>query len=156
MVITIKLRENSAYFTPTRILYADNENLEITVRDKGRIVNRGFLLFNENLYALTDKGCVIPHNALKTVNISELQDRIDDKIVQRWRVETLFCHKYSKEKENNARLDAEREFYKANAVQLRKDISELQENFSRLEKTVRQLENGKFRLFNFKTEEQKQ
>ena len=80
MVITIKLRENSAYFTPTKILYADNENLEITVRDKGRIVNRGFLLFNENLYALTDKGCVIPHNALKTVNVSELQDRIDNKI----------------------------------------------------------------------------
>jgi hypothetical protein len=153
--ITLKLRENSAYFTPNKILYADNESLEITVRHKGRIVNRGFLIFNDNLYALSDNICIIPHNAINTVNTCGLQDRKGDDVIHGWRVENLYCHKYDMGTENGARLVAEREFYAVTAKQLSEEISVLQSKIYKLEKTVDQLENGKFRLFKFKTEENK-
>nr|DAR85332.1 MAG TPA: hypothetical protein [Caudoviricetes sp.] len=155
MNITLKLRENSAYFTPNKILYADNENLEITVRHKGRIVNRGFLIFNDKLYALADNVCVIPHDAINTVNTCELQDRKGDDVIHRWRVENLYSHKYNMGAESDARLVAEREFYTVTAKQLSEEISVLQSKICKLEKAVDQLENGKFRLFKFKTEENK-
>lgn len=155
MNITLKLRENSAYFTPNKILYADNESLEITVRHKGRIVNRGFLIFNDKLYALSDNVCVIPHGAINTVNTCELQDRKGNDVVHRWRVENLYCHKYEVGTENANRLVAEREFYAVTTKQLSEDISVLQSKICKLEKAVDQLENGKFRLFKFKTEENK-
>lgn len=155
MNITLKLRENSAYFTPNKILYADNESLEITVRHKGRIVNRGFLIFNDNLYAVSDDICVIPHDAINTVNTCELQDRKGDDVIHRWRVENLYCHKHEIGAENGARLLAEREFYAVTVEQMSKDISVLQSKIYKFEKTVDQLENGKFRLFKFKTEENK-
>lgn len=155
MKITLKIRENSAYFAPTKILYADNENLEITVKDKGRIINRGFLMFNNNLCALTDNACIIPHDAIKTVNVCELQDRKGNDVVHRWRVENIYCHKYDVGDENGKRLVAERDFYEVTVRQLSKDISVLQNRICKLEKAVDQLENGKFRLFKFKTEENK-
>lgn len=153
MKITLKIRENSAYFAPTKILYADNENLEITVKDKGRIVNRGFLMFNENLYALAGNACIIPHDEIKTVNACELQDRKGNDAIHIWRIESLYCHKYEIGAESGARLVAEREFYEATSKRLSEDIAKLQSKICKLEKTVNQLENGKFRLLKFKTEE---
>lgn len=151
MRINLKLRAVTAYCSPSKAVLADNEDLIISVLDKGQLKQRVVLLCNGKTYAADKhKQISIPRAELENVNVLELTERSEetDKILKRFAVENVYvlpCVKGS----DGSRLLAEREFYQQTFSALLTQVNELTERQTKLEKKVAELENGKFTMLKF-------
>lgn len=150
MKINLKLRAVSAYFSPDKVILADNEDLEIRLLDRGQLAQRVVLLCNGKTYVAVDKTVTIPRDELQNINTFELTERDaeTDKITRRITVENLYVMPCSTGESGN-RLLAEREFYQKTFAELLAQVIDLSERQSELEKKVAELENGKFTMLKF-------
>lgn len=150
MEIKLKLRAVTAYFSPAKVILADNEDVTIKILDKGQLGQRVVLCCNGKTYVATGKSVVIPRADLGEVNTMELTERdVDtDKVITRIGVENLYVLPCAAGDEGN-RLVAEREFYKHMFVKLLEQVDEQGKRQKKLEKRVADLENGKFTMLKF-------
>lgn len=151
MRINLKLRAVTAYCSPCKAVLADNEDLVISVLDKGQLKQRVVLLCNGKTYvADKHKQISIPRTELSNVNVLELTERNEetDKILKRFAVENVYVLPCVKDGDGS-RLLAEREFYQQTFSALLTQVNELTERQTKLEKKVAELENGKFTMLKF-------
>ncbi len=150
MNINLKVRYLSAYFSPCKLILADNEDITITMLDKGRFAGRVVLLCNGKAYVCTNKTVTISRCELANVNVFELQERDDatDKILQVVTVENLLVVPCEKEYQDN-RLLTERTFYAEVITELLHRVTALQDQLKETQKRVLDLENGKYTLLKF-------
>lgn len=149
MKIDLKLRALTAYCSPSKAILADNEEITITILDRGQLKNRVVLLCNGKSYVADGKTVAIPRSELTAINVLELTERDEaDKVLKRFAVENLYVLPCGAEYEGN-RLLAEREFYKNVFTPLLSQVAKLTDRQAELEKRVADLENGKFTMFKF-------
>lgn len=150
MKTKLKLRYLSAYFSPNKIVLADNEDLTIEILDKGRFSQRTVLLLNGKTYLCENKAVTIPRADLGNINVFELQERehSTDRVLERVTVENLLAIPCQAEYENN-RLITERAFYAQVVDELLEDVKRLHERLDRVDTQVGALENGKFTILKF-------
>lgn len=156
MTIKLNLRKMSAYWETMRIAVADNEKITIELRPQ---LPNAYLLFNGNIYVFENNCCVIPHGALTDVNVCELQQRENNVVTARYPTENLYLLPVDKNYNGN-HLEAEREFYALYIKSLLERIDDLTAKVNEItavnsanNQRIADLENGKFKLFNFGGEE---
>ena len=164
MKVQLKIRYNSAFFTPAKIVLADNEPLEIELIDRGRVAepNKAVLLVGDTVNAFVNGKCTIDNALVGDIFVTELQERTaSDKIVSRWTCENLYRLPTVRGYEDN-RLVTERTFYKEVIRQLTDELKRTADRLAvveqRLEvgeKDVKDLQNGKFTILKFKGENRK-
>lgn len=150
MTIKLKLRYLSAFFSPNKIILADNEDITIQIVDKGRFSQRTVLLCNGKAYLCEKKAVTIPRGELGDINVFELQEREHgtDRVLERVAVENLLVIPCQTEYEGN-RLVTERAFYAQVITELLKEVKRLVEHQNTLDKRIEELENGKFTILKF-------
>lgn len=147
MKIKLKLRALTAYFSPNKVILADNEDLEIDILDKGQLSHRVVLLCNGKTYLADGKTVVIPRSELKAVNVLELSERDEaDRVLRVVQAENLYVLPCGKD---TSRLVAEREFYSKVLSELLREVFALKERTAAYEKRLAELENGKFTMLKF-------
>lgn len=164
MKAKLKIRYNSAFFTPAKIVLADNEPLEIELIDRGRVVepNKAVLVVGDTVNAFINGKCTLDNALVGDIVVAELQERTaTDQIVHRWVCENLYRLPTVRGYEDN-RLVTERTFYKEVIRQLTDELKRTAERVDELEKRldigekdVKDLQNGKFTILKFKGENRK-
>lgn len=148
MKAILKLRAVSAYFSPNKVIVADDENLEIEILDKGQLGQRVVLLCNGKTYLADKKKISVPRSELQNVNVFELTERDEaDNILRKVTVENLYV--LPCKSGDGERLVAERKFYEETFTALLRETRELKSKQHELEKRVAELENGKFTMLKF-------
>ena len=151
MQIKLKLRTLSAYFSPNKVLLADNEDLKIELMDKGQLTQKVVLFCNGKTYvADSDKTFTLPRNELGNANFFELSERKadTDEVINRFVVENLYVVPCAVGDAGN-RLIAERTFYQETMEELLEQVKLQSEQLAKLEKRCADLENGKFTMLKF-------
>ena len=151
MQINLKLRAVTAYCSPSKAILADNEDVTITIIDRGQLKQRVVLLCNGKTYVADGfKTIVLPRSELCNVNALELTEREaeTDKILKRFIVENLYIIPCAAG-DNGSRLLAERKFYQETFATLLEQVNELKAKQMHLEEKVAELENGKFTMLKF-------
>lgn len=149
MKIKLKLRAVSAYFSPNKLILADNEDLEIKIQDKGLFKEKTVLSFNGKTFFAQEGIVTISRKDLCDVNVFELTERDEnDLIKKKVSVENLYVLP-CKNDEECGRLIAEREFYQKTLTDLLCKVERLTEINAQQEKRLAALENGKFTMLKF-------
>ena len=150
MTIKLKMRYISAYFSPNKVILADNEDLTIEILNKGRFSQRTVLLCNGKTYLCENKSVTIPRGDLGDINVFELQEREHgtDRILARVTVENLLVIPCQAEYAGN-RLLTERAFYQHVVTNLLEHAKQLEEKQQVLEKKIETLEKGKYTILKF-------